>query len=128
MNPGPEELRGTRPVGVAPPARFEWAHRAQGGPAGEVDAWWWPRSRDLAAELGVLLPALMGDVVDVDRVAYSAGAWDPAPSSVGIRGRPVPLYRWLSLDADVVRVVDAAAGVIRVGVRRDGARPGRDDR
>ncbi|MFD1246785.1 DUF5994 family protein [Nocardioides ginsengisoli] len=51
-----------------------------------LDGGWWPRSRDLAAELGELidhLPASCGRVV---RARFSPPDWDPAPGAVAVNG------------------------------------------
>jgi hypothetical protein len=47
--------------------------------AGYVDGAWWPRSRDLAAELPALLDALAARLGVVDRMAYNLAEWETAP-------------------------------------------------
>jgi hypothetical protein len=41
-----------------------------------VDGAWWPASRDLAAEIDRLMPALGDRVIAVGRVVFHAGDWD----------------------------------------------------
>jgi hypothetical protein len=49
------------------------------GPAtGHVDGAWWPRTRDLAAELPALFAAVTGRLGRIDRVTYHLADW-PAP-------------------------------------------------
>jgi Family of unknown function (DUF5994) len=59
--------------------------------AGFVDAGWWPRSRDLHAELPALLEVLWTAGRDVDRVSYSLAFWEPAPRQMRVAERVVRL-------------------------------------
>jgi hypothetical protein len=45
-------------------------------PSGYVDGGWWPRSRDLPAELPALLDALAARTGQVERVSYRLQDWD----------------------------------------------------
>jgi len=58
---------------------------------GHVDGGWWPRTRDLAAELPALLAAPAARLGRVDRVTYHLEEW-PAP------------HRRLAFDEGVVRL------------------------
>ncbi|WIY02986.1 DUF5994 family protein [Amycolatopsis mongoliensis] len=58
---------------------------------GHADGAWWPRTRDLAAELPSLLAALGSRLGRIDRVTYQLGEW-PAPA------------RRLTVDGHVVRL------------------------
>jgi hypothetical protein len=58
---------------------------------GHVDGAWWPRTRDLAAELPGLLAAVTGRLGRIDRVTYHLADW-PAP------------HRRLVADGNVVRL------------------------
>lgn len=49
-------------------------------PGGYVDATWWPRSSDLAAELPDLITALRSQSGPVWRVVYDPDLWSPAES------------------------------------------------
>ena len=55
--------------------------------SGHVDGSWWPRSRDLAAELPTLLAAVTDRLGGTERVSYRLGDWDPAGRSVDVGGR-----------------------------------------
>lgn len=53
-----------------------------GRPTGYVDGAWWPRSRDLAAELPALVAALEPRLGPVERVSYHLDEWEPAPRRI----------------------------------------------
>jgi hypothetical protein len=55
-------------------------------PTGQVDGAWWPRSRDLARELQILIPALVDRFGPVERVSYHLGDWDTATRRVAVGG------------------------------------------
>lgn len=46
--------------------------------SGHVDGAWWPRSRDLAAELPALFAALAARLGVIERMAYNLNEWLPA--------------------------------------------------
>ena len=54
--------------------------------SGHVDGSWWPRSRDLAAELPDLLAAVTDRLGSTERVSYHLGDWDPAGRSIDVGG------------------------------------------
>ncbi|GAA3031665.1 DUF5994 family protein [Kitasatospora albolonga] len=56
---------------------------------GALDGAWWPRSRDVAAELPGLVRALTEHLGPVASVGLDADAWDDIPSRLVIDGRPV---------------------------------------
>jgi hypothetical protein len=67
------------------------------GPAtGSVDGAWWPRSRDLAAELPGLFAALTDRLGRIEFVSYHLGDWAPAPRKLTAGGGSVRLggYRF----------------------------------
>jgi hypothetical protein len=49
-----------------------------GDDPGHVDGAWWPRSRDLAAELPALFAALTTRLGTIERMAYNLDEWRPA--------------------------------------------------
>jgi hypothetical protein len=53
---------------------------------GFVDGGWWPRSRDLAAELPALVAALSRRLGPVERVSYQLADWDPSVRKLKIDG------------------------------------------
>lgn len=58
---------------------------------GCVDGAWWPRSRDLSAELPALLAVLAVRLGPVSRVSYNLTTWDAAPRRLTVDGQPVRL-------------------------------------
>lgn len=74
---------------------------------GHVDGAWWPRSRDLAAELPALLATLAVRLGDVVRVNYNLTEWDSAPRRVISGGRQIRLDGFYSRPAHTVDVVAA---------------------
>jgi hypothetical protein len=69
---------------------------------GSVDGAWWPRSRDLAAELPALLAVLAVRLGPIERVGYHLGDWAPTvrrsasmvPSSTWAATAPSTRTRW----------------------------------
>lgn len=76
------------------------------GPAtGHVDGAWWPRTRDLTAELPALLTAVGARRGPADRVTYGLGEW-PAPGRrIAVDGRVVRLEGFRSQFAATLTVV-----------------------
>jgi hypothetical protein len=53
---------------------------------GFVDGGWWPRSRDLPAELPALVKVLAIRLGPVERVSYQLSDWDRAPRRIVVGG------------------------------------------
>lgn len=49
---------------------------------GVLDGAWWPRSRDIGAELPTLLSALVAHIGPVTRVGLDAAAWEGLPTRI----------------------------------------------
>jgi Family of unknown function (DUF5994) len=49
---------------------------------GVLDGAWWPRSRDIGAELPALLSALIGHLGPVTRVGLDTAAWEGLPTRI----------------------------------------------
>jgi hypothetical protein len=77
---------------------------------GFVDAAWWPRSRDLGAELPALLDVLWTACREVDRVTYSLPSWDPAPRQMRVAERTVNLRGFRRVDPSMLTLFDASGG------------------
>ena len=75
---------------------------------GWVDGGWWPRSRDLAAELPGLLAVLAVRLGCIERVSYHLGEWAPAVGKINCRGGVVRLGGYRAQRADTVDVVAAS--------------------
>jgi hypothetical protein len=56
---------------------------------GVLDGAWWPRSRNIAAELPALIAALTEHLGPVTRVGLDAGAWEGLPTRLVIDDRVV---------------------------------------
>jgi len=72
---------------------------------GWVDGGWWPRSRDLAAELPGLLPVLAVRMGRIERVSYHLGEWGPPLRKISCGGGVVRLEGYRSQHADTVDVL-----------------------
>ena len=66
------------------------------------DGAWFPRSRDLAAELPELIAELERRDVRVERFTYSLEAWQPVPRKIVVSGRTVRTGGFRSMHALVV--------------------------
>ena len=73
--------------------------------AGHVDGAWWPRSRDLAAELPALLAVLAVRLGDIPRVSYNLTEWETAPPEIAADGVRVRLSGFWSRPPHTVDVV-----------------------
>lgn len=56
---------------------------------GVLDGVWWPRSRDIAAELPSLITALTEYLGPITRVGLDTGAWEELPTRMTIDERVV---------------------------------------
>ena len=72
-----------------------------------IDAAWWPRSRDLEAELPGLLDVLWTAAREVERVSYAIDSWLPVPRRLTIEGRRVRLGGFTHQDPSMVSLRDA---------------------
>ncbi|GHH42523.1 DUF5994 family protein [Lentzea cavernae] len=72
---------------------------------GYVDGAWWPRSRDLAAELPALLAVLAVRLGEIPRVSYNLTEWDTAPRQIAADGVRVRLSGFWSRPAHTVDLV-----------------------
>ena len=72
---------------------------------GFVDGAWWPRSRDLVAELPALIAVLAVRLGDIPRVSYNLTEWDTAPREVGVGGVRVRLSGFWSRPMHTVDVI-----------------------
>ncbi len=80
---------------------------------GFVDGGWWPRSRDLVAELPGLAEALRASVGRVERVAFLPSMWDalPARTRGWVGGRRVGLDGFASFTPNTRWVVTSTSGL-----------------
>jgi hypothetical protein len=99
------------PPAAAIPEQSQLSQRLRLRPSapttGHVDGAWWPRSRDLAAELPSLLAALGAHLGDVLRVSYNLTEWDSTPRRIIGDGRQIRLDGFISRPAHTVDVLAA---------------------
>jgi hypothetical protein len=74
---------------------------------GFVDGGWWPRSRDLPAELPALLAVLAVRLGPVESVSYNLDAWGPTPRKLTLDGRLVRLAGYRSQHPATIDVLSA---------------------
>ncbi|WP_434444062.1 DUF5994 family protein [Lentzea sp. E54] len=72
---------------------------------GYVDGAWWPRSRDLAAELPALLAVLAVRLGEIPRVSYNLTEWETAPRQIAVDGVRVRLNGFWSRPPHTVDVI-----------------------
>jgi hypothetical protein len=90
---------------------------------GRVDGGWWPRSRDLPAEVPGLLAVLTTRLGSVENVSYNLDEWAPAPRKIVLDGRLVRLAGYRSQHPGTVDVLDARHRVTLLVVPPETAAP-----
>lgn len=75
------------------------------GDAGYVDGAWWPRSRNLLAEVPSLLREFGTDGGRLERVSYRLADWDPTPRTMGVGTSLIRLGGYRSLAANTVNLL-----------------------
>jgi hypothetical protein len=90
---------------------------------GYVDGAWWPRSRDLSAELPTLLAVLAIRLGAVERVSYNLATWDAAPRRLDVNGRQLRLGGFHAQHAHTVDVIGANGARLTLLVLPPGADP-----
>ncbi|HET9140378.1 DUF5994 family protein [Actinophytocola sp.] len=108
MNSGPH-LRIIIPPAIMtteqPRRRLRLKLKPKAPATGYVDGAWWPRSRDLSAELPALLAVLAIRLGRVLRVSYNLTGWDAAPRRITVDGQPVRLGGFHSQANDTMDVI-----------------------
>lgn len=79
--------------------------KSEVGSSGHVDGGWWPRSRDLAAELPGLLSELAGPWGRIERVSYNLTVWGPVPRKLVVGNSVVRLAGYRSQHPDTIDVI-----------------------
>jgi hypothetical protein len=90
---------------------------------GFVDGAWWPRSRDLSAELPALLAVLAVRLGPIQRVSYNLVSWDGAPRRLDIGGRQVRLGGFQVQHPNTVDVIGSNASRLILLVLPPGTEP-----
>ena len=111
--PAPPAQRGVTPSPSTVAARLSFRQPVTSAP--HVDAAWWPRSRDLEAELPGLLDVLWTVAPEVDRASYAIDSWLPVTRRLTIEGRRVRLGGFTHQDPSMISLRDAW-GVERIDI------------
>ena len=85
--------------------------KPKGPTTGWVDGGWWPRSRDLAAELPGLLAVLAVRLGRIERVSYHLGDWGPTLAKISCGGGVVRVGGYRAQHADTMDVLAAGQRV-----------------
>lgn len=75
------------------------------GDLGYVDGAWWPRSRDLAAELPALFTVLATRLGAIERMAYNLGEWQPTDSWLATTATRVKLGGFRNQGANTIDIL-----------------------
>jgi Family of unknown function (DUF5994) len=81
--------------------------KPEANPSGYVDGGWWPRFRDLGAELPALMAALAARLGRVERVSYNLTTWGAVDRKIEVGGSVVRLAGYRSQHPDTVDVITA---------------------
>ncbi|WP_051837411.1 DUF5994 family protein [Streptomyces sp. NRRL F-2580] len=102
----------TSPVlpAVTPPRRARIVLTPKTALAGQLDGAWWPRSRDLEAELPVLVAALAEPWGRITRVTVNPDRWPVIPPKVPVAGHTVHVGWFTEQDPDKLIVLSYTVG------------------
>ncbi|MFE5944748.1 DUF5994 family protein [Streptomyces sp. NPDC056480] len=78
--------------------------------AGLLDGAWWPRSRDLAAEIPPLADALGGRFGRITRITVNPTRWPVVPHKVAVTGHTVHVGWFTEQDPDKMILLSYAVG------------------
>jgi hypothetical protein len=78
--------------------------------AGLLDGAWWPRSRDLAAELPALADALEGQYGRITRVTVNPTRWPVVPHKVAVTGHTLHVGWFTEQDPDKIILLSYTVG------------------
>jgi hypothetical protein len=95
----------TKMVNEPPQLTLRLRMKPKAPTTGYVDGAWWPRSRDLAAELPALLAGLVIRVGQVQRISYNLTEWDAVVRRLDIGGHRVRLGGFNSQGANTIDVI-----------------------
>ena len=111
MTSGPR-VRSTTPkamMATEPPRlKLQLRRKPTAPTTGYVDGAWWPRSRDLTAELPALLAVLAARLGPIARIAYRLAPWDPSARRVNPDGTVARLGGYRAFNADTVDVMTSS--------------------
>ncbi|HEY3870418.1 MAG TPA: DUF5994 family protein [Actinocrinis sp.] len=117
MTSGPHihtATKALRPSGAFARRQLRLRLKPKAPPTGYVDGGWWPRSRDLAAELPALAEVLSIRLGAVTRVRFALAAWSISPFQIQIGEHVIRLEASRSLYENVVHVSGSGREPIRL--------------
>ncbi|MGA5067342.1 DUF5994 family protein [Streptomyces exfoliatus] len=97
-------------IALAPPLSARLSLTPKTALAGLLDGAWWPRSRDLAAELPSLVDALEEHYGRITRVAVNPTRWPVVPHTVPATGHTVHVGWFTEQDPDKMILLSYAVG------------------
>ncbi|WP_371589329.1 DUF5994 family protein [Streptomyces virginiae] len=100
--------RGAQPAVVLRPARLSLTPKT--ALAGRLDGAWWPRSRDLEAELPALAAALDETWGRITRVTVNPSRWPVVPRTVAVDGRVLHVGWFTEQDPDKLILLSYTVG------------------
>lgn len=81
--------------------------KPKAGTTGFVDGGWWPRSRDLQAEIPALVARLAVRLSPVERVSYNLAEWHTTPRKITADGEVVRLAGYRTQQPATIDVIGA---------------------
>ncbi|HWD06315.1 MAG TPA: DUF5994 family protein [Amycolatopsis sp.] len=105
MKSVPSTLISTGSAIAVEPSRARLTLKPQIASAGHVDGAWWPRSRNLSAELPALLAALRPRLGRVERITYNLTVWDLAVRKAAVGREAVRLDGFFSQSPDLLTAI-----------------------
>jgi hypothetical protein len=103
-----------KPSGAFARSQLRLRLKPKAPPTGYVDGGWWPRSRNLAAELPALAEVLSVRLGAVTRVRFALAAWSVSPFQTQIGEHVIRLEASRSLYENVVHVSGSGREPIRL--------------
>ncbi|MEU7296071.1 DUF5994 family protein [Streptomyces exfoliatus] len=97
-------------IAFAPPLSARLSLTPKTALAGLLDGAWWPRSRDLSAELPSLVDALEEHYGRITRVAVNPTRWPVVPHTVPATGHTVHVGWFTEQDPDKMILLSYAVG------------------
>ena len=107
MTSDPQTFPFSLPVAAVSAAPLRLLLKPHTTPTGYLDGGWWPRSRDLSAELPAMLRVLATRLGPVGRVSFAMSAWEPVPRRILIDGHVVRLDGFCSQSEHVLDAIGA---------------------
>ncbi|WP_405496520.1 DUF5994 family protein [Streptomyces sp. NBC_00096] len=105
-----ERTAAVTPPAAAPPRPARLSLTPKTALAGQLDGAWWPRSRDLTAELPALVAALAEPWGRITRVTVNPTRWPVIPHTVPVVGHTVHVGWFTEQDPDKLILLSYTVG------------------